>query len=49
MRNNGNLKDYLMSVYKRIPNMEELGPTLTKSCEANFIDMSLVIFCMNPY
>ena len=24
--------------------MEKLGPTLTKNCEANFIDMSLVIF-----
>ena len=44
MRKNGNLKDYLLFVYKRIPNMEKLGPTLTKSREANFIDMSLVIF-----
>ena len=24
--------------------MGKLGPTLIKSCEANFIDMSLVIF-----
>ena len=24
--------------------MEKLGPTLTKSCEANFIGMGLVIF-----
>ena len=27
---------------KRIPNMEKLGPTLTKNYEANFVDMSLV-------
>ena len=24
--------------------MEKLGPTLTKNCEDNFIDMSLVVF-----
>ena len=48
MRKNGNLKDYLLFVYKRIPNMEKLGPTLTKSREANFIDMSLVIFSHEP-
>ena len=29
---------------KRIPNIEKLGPTLTKSCEANFIDISLAFF-----
>ena len=44
MRKNGNLKDYVLFVYKRIPNMKKLGPTLTKSHEANSIDMSLVIF-----
>ena len=45
MRKNGILKDYLMSVYKKkIPSMEKLGPTLTKSSEANFIDKSLFIF-----
>ena len=31
-----------MFVYKKNP--EKLGPTFTKNCEANFIDMSLVIF-----
>ena len=44
MRKNGILKDYLFFVNKRIPNMEKLGTTLTKSREANFRDMSLVIF-----
>ena len=44
MRKNGILKDYLMFVYKKNPNMEKLGSTLTKSCKANFIDMNLVFF-----
>ena len=44
MIKHGNLKDYSLFVYKKIPNMEKLGPTLTKRGEANFIDISLVIF-----
>jgi hypothetical protein len=43
MRKNGILKDSLMFVYKKKLNMKKLGPTLTKYCDANFIDISLVI------
>ena len=34
---------------KRIPSMGKLGPTLTKSCEAIFLDMNLFIFLMKFY
>ena len=44
MRKNGILKDYLMFVYKKNPEYGEIISNLTKNCEDNFIDMSLVIF-----
>ena len=40
MKKDGILKDYLMFICKRIPNIGKLGSTLTKSCEDNFIDHS---------